>query len=544
MNDHAGHRDSAREHHAASRWVQACEAYAAADRVAPLSIEDLEWWAESAQVIGRVDEAIDLLCRCFELRAKAADIHEATRAVYWLWSIHIFTRGEFAIAAGWVERARGLAAAARPSGEYGWPLIPEAYRCIGAGDYEAAEGFLHRATELGLGRGDSDLVTIATTMRGRVTLMLGSLERGLALLDEAMVRILTRTTSPRATTVMYCAAIGTCYEVHEIARAAEWSVALDEWLGELPRLGGAYFGNCRIYRALLMRLRGDWPRAAAELEQVCHDLAIDGQLVAGHAWYELGESRRLQGDPGVEEAYQQAMAFGRVAQPGLALYRLSEGDVHAAGTGLHRVLAERGHAADRFVLLPAAVEVDLAAGRIDSAQAAVAEMARTADVYPTTAARSTVAAARGAVALAEDRPADALVHLRDAVNGWRELGAPYETAIVGVHIAEACRALGDEDGVRMELHAALATFKRLGARPDADRARKLLSDERDRGSGLSPRETQVLRLIVDGRTNAEIAAELCLSERTVHRHVSNILTKLDVRSRTAAAILAVQRRLT
>jgi len=95
-------------------------------------------------------------------------------------------------------------------------------------------------------------------------------------------------------------------------------------------------------------------------------------------------------------------------------------------------------AADRLVLLPAAVEVDLAAGRVDSAEDAVAEMERIADVYPTTAAQSTVAAARGAIALAEDRPTDALVHLRDAVNGWRELGVPYEAAMVGVRIAEAC----------------------------------------------------------------------------------------------------------
>jgi DNA-binding CsgD family transcriptional regulator len=348
------------------------------------------------------------------------------------------------------------------------------------------------------------------------------------------------TTARRA----YCAAIGSCYEVREIARAAEWSVALDKWLGELPRLGGAYFGNCRIYRALLLRLRGDWSRAAAELEQTCRDLAVDGLLVAGHAWYELGESRRLQGDPGVEEAYQQAMAFGQVAQPGLALYRLSQGDVQTAYAGLHRVLAERERAADRFALLPAAVEVGLAAGRMDSAEAAIAEMARIADVYPTTAARATLAAARGAHALADGRPSDATVHLREAVNGWRELGVPYETALVGVRIAQACRALGDHDGVRMELEAALATFKRLGARPDADRVRRLLSDQTERGSGLSMRETDVLRLIVEGRTNAEIAAELNLSERTVHRHVSNILTKLDVRSRTAAAILAVQHRLT
>ncbi|THI93513.1 response regulator transcription factor, partial [Nocardioides sp.] len=73
--------------------------------------------------------------------------------------------------------------------------------------------------------------------------------------------------------------------------------------------------------------------------------------------------------------------------------------------------------------------------------------------------------------------------------------------------------------------------------PDADRARELLGEA---DHALSPRETQVLQLIVAGHTNAEIAANLHLSERTVHRHVSNILTKLGLPSRTAAAIHAVR----
>ncbi|MBK8461105.1 MAG: response regulator transcription factor [Micropruina sp.] len=58
--------------------------------------------------------------------------------------------------------------------------------------------------------------------------------------------------------------------------------------------------------------------------------------------------------------------------------------------------------------------------------------------------------------------------------------------------------------------------------------------------GLSPREVEVLRLVAVGRTNAQIAAELYLSERTVHRHVSNILRKLDVQSRTAAVAAGVR----
>ena len=474
MSGEPGHLETARAHVRSSRWVRACAEYAAADRATPLTVEDLESWAEAAQVIGRIDEAIAVLTRCFELRAEAGEIHETTRATYWLWSAHVFARGEFAIASGWVERA-GALSAERGSGDYGWLLIPRAYAFIGRGDYATAESLLHRAVELGLGRGDIDLITIATTMRGRASLKLGSLEEGLALLDTAMVRILSRATSPRATSVMYCAAIGSCYEVQEIARAAEWSVALDQWLGTLPQLGGAYFGNCRIYRAILMRLRGDWPRAEAEFQQACRDLAVDGQLVAGHAWYELGELRRLRGEPGVEEAFEQATAFGHVAQPGLALYRLGQGNAQAAGAGLRRVLAERERAGDRLVLLPAAVEVCLAAGRIDDAKDVITEMAQTAHTYPTTAMRAILDTAQGTVALSEDRPADALPRLRAASDRWRELDAPYEAAQVGARIGEACRALGDEEGARMEFRAALATFERLGARPDASRVRGLLS---------------------------------------------------------------------
>ena len=57
---------------------------------------------------------------------------------------------------------------------------------------------------------------------------------------------------------------------------------------------------------------------------------------------------------------------------------------------------------------------------------------------------------------------------------------------------------------------------------------------------LSPRERQVLRLISAGHTNQAIATELTLSEHTVKRHVANVLTKLDLPTRAAAAALAAR----
>lgn len=524
---------AARSHHSASRWAEACERYAEADRASPLRVEDHELWAEAAQIGGRISEAVDQLAQCFEEHVAASELHEAARAAFWLWSAHAFTRGEFAIGAGWVERAREAAL----GGEYGWLLIPQAYGHMGRGDWQAAEGLLHRAKELGLGRGDVDLVTIATTMRGRAALKLGSFERGLAMLDEAMVRILTRSTSVRATSTMYCAAIGSCYEALEIGRAVEWSAALDDWLNTIPALTGAYFGNCRIYRAMLLRLRGQWARSAVELEQACADLAVDGQLVVGHAWYELGELRRLQGRPDAGKAYEQAVAFGHPAQPGLALLRWGEGDLDAADAGIRRALAELPKPVELLALLPAAVEIAIARGDLDRAGRLVGELESGLSAYPTAALRAMTHGARGSVHVNRGREADALPLLRSAAEDWRALGAVYEVAVTGLRVAEARRALGDAEGAEMELRSSLACFERLGARPGADRTREMLGETEN---ALSPRETEVLRMIVDGHTNAEIAASLYLSERTVHRHVSNILTKLDLPSRTAAAIHAVK----
>lgn len=534
MMDTADDLGAARRNHSASRWVEACERYAVADRVAPLSVEDRERWAEAAQVGGRISEAVEQLGRCFEEHSSAGAIHEATRAAYWLWSAHAFARAEFALGAGWVERAREAAGGE----EYGWLLIPQAYRHLARGDWQTAEATLRRASELGLSCGDVDLVTIATTMRGRATLKLGFLERGVALLDEAIVRIVTGSTSVRTTCAMYCAAIGSCYEAREIGRAAEWSAALDAWLTTNPSVTGVYYGNCRIYRAMLLRLRGEWARSETELEQTCADLAVDAQLIVGHAWYELGEIRRLQGKADAGEAYERAVAYGHSGQPGLAQLRWREGNLDAAESGLRRALAEETQPDERLTLLPAAAELAIAHGDLDAADDLVAEIESSLSTYPTLALRATADSVRGCVLLAQGLGSDALPRLRASSDAWRELGAPYEVAVVGRSLAQARRAVGDEEGAVLEVRASLATFESLGARPDAHLTREMLGENTRL---LSPRETEVLRLIIDGHTNAEIAVRLHLSERTVHRHVSNILTKLGVSSRTAAAIDAVKR---
>jgi DNA-binding NarL/FixJ family response regulator len=149
------------------------------------------------------------------------------------------------------------------------------------------------------------------------------------------------------------------------------------------------------------------------------------------------------------------------------------------------------------------------------------------------------AQARGAIELDRGGTAAALPSLRRAFELWQDAGLPYETARVRELIGLACRALGDEEGAGLELTAAHATYAELGAVPDL--ARRTAAEARhaaQRSHGLTKRERQVLRLLAAGKTNKAIAAELCVSRRTVDRHVSNLFDKLGVSSRAAATAYA------
>jgi DNA-binding NarL/FixJ family response regulator len=127
---------------------------------------------------------------------------------------------------------------------------------------------------------------------------------------------------------------------------------------------------------------------------------------------------------------------------------------------------------------------------------------------------------------------------------WHELDAPYEAARARVLLGLACRALGDADGAAMELDAARSAFQQLGAAPDLSRVESLARRSPDGPAGpLTARELEVLRLVATGMGNRAIAAELFLSEKTVARHLSNIFTKLDLSSRSAATAYAYEHHL-
>jgi DNA-binding CsgD family transcriptional regulator len=340
--------------------------------------------------------------------------------------------------------------------------------------------------------------------------------------------------------ILYCNTISVCQSVYELRRAREWTTALALWCERQPDMV-AHTGVCLVHRAEIMQLQGGWQAALEAAEHVATQGALNQRALA-RALYVQGDLHRLRGDFGAaERAYRAAAGHGEQPQPGLALLRLAQDSVGAAIAGIRRVLGESSQPLKRAALLPAYVEIALAAGEIDEAERASDELARISQIHESDALAAMSAYASGAVALARSDPAGALTELRRALQVWQELGAPYEVARAQVLIGLACAELGDEDGAALELEAARTVFEGLGARPDMSRADSLRTSSSVTDThGLSPRELQVLRFVASGETNKAIAAALVLSERTVDRHVSNIYAKLRVSSRAAATAYAYE----
>ena len=265
----------------------------------------------------------------------------------------------------------------------------------------------------------------------------------------------------------------------------------------------------------------------------------------GAAFYQQAEIHRLRGEfAKAEDAYHSASERGCEPQPGLALLRLAQGRTDAACAAIRRLTSATSDRLRRARLLPAYLEIMLAIGDVEDARRARDELQELAKAFDTDGLRAVVAQADGAIALVEGHEQAALDPLRCAFEQWQRLEAPYEAARVRVLIGQACRALGDEEAAALEHKAARSEFERLGAQPELARLDvPSPAGQPTPGNPLTARELQVLRLISTGRTNKEIAAELCLSERTIDRHVSNILGKLDVPSRTAATAYAYDHQL-
>lgn len=529
-------RDASRE----QDWARAYDCFAAARELAPLAPDDLDALSGACWWLGRVDECLEAAEAAFRgyldaERAGDAAMCAITNAV------SLFLRGDEALGSGWLGRAQRLLEDLSEQPAHGYlRYIVEVEGALGGADLDAVAAAARDVQQIGRRHHDGNLVAAGVVGEGRALLKRGAAERGLQLLDEAMIAVVSDDLDPEWAGNVYCHLMAACHEVADVARARDWTEATSRWLAQLPA-AVLFTGICRVHRSQVLQVTGEWHRAEEEARRVVDDL--DGIHVdsVAEAHYQIGEMRRLRGDfSGAEAAYGSARQLGRDPHPGLALTRLAQGNAEAAGNAIAAALeAVGGDRTARARLSPAQAEIALATHDLAVAERACADLEDAAARYGTSGLEAAALHWRGALMLAQGRASEALPSLRAACRRWHSVHATYDAARSCVLLGRAYQEVGDPEAAAAELASAKETFERLGATFNAGEVAELTAG-RTLPKGLTERQAEVLALVARGRTNREVAQGLVLSEKTIARHLSNVFTKLGVSTRTEAAAFAFQ----
>jgi ATP/maltotriose-dependent transcriptional regulator MalT len=527
---------AARDAFARQAWKDAYAGFLAAEEArVPLEAEDLERFAVCAYMVGQRADSADARTRAHSEWLRRRDVQRAARSAFWL-ALDLSITGENAQARGWVARTQHLLETTiGDCAEQGLLLVLLGRQRLREADLAGADDAAGRAVGLARRFDDPELQVFSRLILAQVVGARGDAAAATTLFDEIMVAVTVGDVSPVGIGILYCAVIEGCHCHLDLGRAREWTDALSRWCDAQPDLV-AFRGTCLVHRAELLRLSGAWSQATAEAVRAC-------EWGSGAAFYELAELYRLRGRfADAEAAYRQASECGHALEPGLPLLRLAQGQYAAAQAAIRRALGERQAPHRRAGILAAGVEIWIDGLALQDARAAADELAGMTTRSEARYLRALALHARGSVLLAEGHAAAALKPLRQAWMDWQEIDAPWHAARVRVLLGLICRALGDEETAALEFDAAHRVFDRLGAAPDLARLDSLRVQSGVTGDvALTARERQVLALIATGMTNRAIANALAISDRTVDRHVSNILTKLDLPSRSAATAYAYER---
>lgn len=506
-------------------WLAAYQALSAAGD-ATLHAADFVDLATAAYLLCRHDDCVTALQRAHQAYVAAGETGAAVRTAFWL-SLVLRQHGEGAVANGWIHRAERLAEELpEESVEHGYVEYARLMRDVFSGRIDETTTRPAAIVERGRRSGDPNLVAAGLMSSGRRAIYAGRADEGLALLDEAIVCLLSGGLTPIIAGQVLCSAIEGCQELWELQRAAEWTAALETWCDEQEGLE-MFTGTCRLHKGQVLAASGSFPDAVRAFEEAIGRFERGGAnpRVVGMAFAELGDALRASGDlEGASVALCRAVQLGCDPAPEQALLDLACGRGPAAAAAALRLLETPARPVRRAQALARIVGVLLAGDDLAAASRAVAELSRLADEVGTPVFRAHAARARGLLALATGQVPVALAELGSALAGFVDGAAAYEAARTRLALAEALDADGDGDAAARERDHASRV---LGAPRAADRPG-------DAGL-LTGRQVEVLRLVAAGRSNREIARELQLSEKTVARHLSNIFVALGVTSRTGAA---------
>jgi DNA-binding NarL/FixJ family response regulator len=542
---------------ASGDWATAREAFedswAAGESAAALDgLGRALWWLDEPAA------ALQTRSRAFALFRREGEDRAAAGVALWLAREYRNLFARHAMADGWLARSRSLLEGLDDPGSLpGWLLVAESEAL---GEPGAAEGDrLSQALTIARRHRDGDLEIVALARRGAARVAGGDVAGGASELHEAMVAA----TSGEGRDVQYvgealCSLLDAAGWLGDPAMVEPWAQLLVDFraryaFGPLVPFESAQAADlisafCTSCCGGIYLVTGRLDSAEAQLVRGVHRMTTTGlRPRCLHPVAQLAELRVLQGRLEEAEATLTGFEEDRECAVAVAALHVARGRPSYAVEVLTSALAPLGQSS--LLALPLEVQLLEAALALEDlvlARSTAMSIAATAEVTGTRLHRAQAGQARGRVALAEGDPeATALLH--DAARGFAEAGAPLQAARTRVALARSLVA-SDRGLAVTEARSALNALERMGAAADADRTAAFLRGLGDRARTtsrsidvLTGREQQVLALLAQGFTNAEIAERLVISVKTVGHHVSSILLKLGLRSRTEAAAFALIR---
>lgn len=527
---------------ASGDWPGARDAFkdALADVESPEGLDGLGralWWLREER------DAVVQRERAYAGFRRDGELARAARIALWLSREYALAFGNDAAAGGWLARAERLLRDVAPGAEQGWLDLARSER---SRDGVESSRLASQALEVALSVGDTDLELRGLAQLGFAEVALGSVDQGLAHLDEAMAAATSgEPTSLDTFADVCCTLMLACERAGDADRPQQWSQVLEEFVRRYDHVTLLAF--CRTCCADVFAAIGRIDAAEEELVAAIRELTEAGQrsrCIPPAA--RLAEIRVLQGR--FDEAEQLLVGFqdDPDAVRAVVAMRLGRGEARTAEAILVLRLEEIGW--DNLLtapLLEQLVQARLADDNVAGARDAAKALRAIAGSSGRDRVEASAALAQGRVAYASGE-ADTVNILQQAVNGFARLGLRLEVAQARLELARALAVQSPPAAIETARHAR-NELEALGSSRDADAAAALMRSLGARGragprslGSLSRRETEVLRLLGEGLSNREIAERLFISPKTAEHHVSRIYGKLGLKSRAEAAAYAVR----
>ena len=529
-------------------WARALTGYRRALDIAetPQALEGMSWAA-----LGLNDGETVIWARqaAYRLFRRGGENVSAARMAMWLGKDYADFLGELAVARGWRQRAHRLLEGQPLSPEHGWLAILECWAPLACGeDPVAVQARARNALAVAQQLRDPDIEILALAIEGLACVDEGRIEEGMARLDEAAAAVLGGELEHEIWALaVFCFLIYACKRVRDVNRAAQWCELMRQLADRLRHTGTQ--ATCRAHYAAVMISRGDWQAAEATLADAVAYYEASWPPQSAEAIVSLADLRRRQGRLDEARDLLNRAAWHPRAALGLAQIAFDAGQLRESGEELDRFLRHipEDNRLERIPALELRVEIVSLSGAREQAAAVLADLEDAAGRIATPLLRGSICVAKAALARAFGDLERAQACCEDAADMFEQSWAPYETARARLDLADVLAALGETARAREQAAMARRESNRLGAALLSERAEAFLAEidrqmaERENAPGSAPltrRQIEILDLVSRGFSDREISETLGISEHTVHRHMANILLRMDVPTRAAAVARA------